>query len=51
MLELGDDTFGGCVAQLSVDPQNAMPLCAKGWSDLAPLQARCGRTQCRAKLP
>ena len=31
VLVVSNDTFGGCMAQLSVDPQSVLPLCGKGW--------------------
>ena len=31
VLVIASDTFGGCMAQLSVDPQSVLPLCAKNW--------------------
>ena len=31
VLVIASDNFGGCMAQLSVDPQSVLPLCAKSW--------------------
>ena len=34
VLVISNDTFGGCMAQLSVDPQSVLPACQKGWVTL-----------------
>ena len=31
VLVIATDAYGGCMAQLSVDPQSVLPSCAKGW--------------------
>ena len=31
VLVMANDSFGGCMALLSVDPQSVLPVCAKNW--------------------
>jgi hypothetical protein len=34
VLIMADDTYGGCMVRLSLDPQSALPACGRSWVSL-----------------